>query len=68
MAAIRALPNGPNSVANDDPFAGASHAADAVHRRGVKPIAVYDLKSPRSVRPQKGEGMSWNQLKNGRRE
>ena len=56
MAAIRALPNGPNSVTNDDPFAGASHAAHAAHRRGVKPIAVCELKSHRLVHPRKAKG------------
>jgi hypothetical protein len=43
MAAIRALPNGPKSFTNDDPFARASHAAHAAHRQGVKPIALCDL-------------------------
>lgn len=53
MTAIRALPNGPNSVTNDHPFAGASHAAHAAHRRSVKPIAVCDVKSHRLVQPRK---------------
>ena len=52
-AAINALPNGPQSIVNDDPFAGATHAAHAAQRRNVKPIAVCDIKSHRLYHPKK---------------